>query len=110
MCDKVNNHIKQRPSVVAIVFGSVVSAMLLAAGVILQGTVGTVIDQGKTIEVHRSNIIDIGKRVDRLETAALLWASTPGKLEAIAARLDSIKEGQQRVESAVADHSRNDRP
>lgn len=51
----------------------------------------------------------VNARLEKLEMAVISLQSAPGELKAIAARLDSLKEGQARIENALEVHLRNGR-
>lgn len=49
-------------------------------------------------------VADITARIDKLETAVLALQSTPGELKANSVRLDSLREGQARIEKLLDDY------
>lgn len=51
-----------------------------------------------------SRVGEIKARLDKLESAVIALQSAPGELKAISARLDSLREGQARIERMFEDH------
>ena len=93
-----------------LIFNAVIAALLVSASALITWTASEVISQGKILAVHTNAVVDLGKRVEKLETGALLAATMPGKLETMAARMDNIIEGQRRIESLLEAHAAATKP
>lgn len=77
----------------------IVSAVILAMSVgLLCWLAAKVVGLAELVSMHGNQIVDIGKRVEKLETAALLAATVPGKLDVLTTQLVDLKEGQSRIE------------
>ena len=50
---------------------------------------------------NNSELTGLRQRVDKIETAVLLLQATPGELKTIGVRLESLHEGQIRLEKAI---------
>jgi hypothetical protein len=59
---------------------------------------------GSHITLDNQRVDELTKRMEKLESAVLALQSAPGELKAINARLDSLKEGQTRMENMLSDH------
>lgn len=113
---------------------NVIEAVILGMSVLLICWVArTVIDHGQELSTHRTQInintarvgdIDlrgsrateglanrldtITKQVDEMRLAIVALQAAPGELKAINVRLDSIKEGQGRIEKQLDEHMRKE--
>lgn len=56
------------------------------------------------VKVDDQRVNDMRQDIVRLEGAIVQIATMPGEIKAIGIRLDSLKEGQVRIEKAVEDH------
>lgn len=84
---------------------NVIEAIIVAMSVgLLCWLAAKVVGLAELVSMHGNQIVDIASRVNRLETAVLVAAQTPGKLEAVAVRLDHLMEGQRRFERLMEEH------
>lgn len=84
---------------------TVVEAVVLAISVILVGwTANKCIWISEIVSMHGNQIVDVSRRVDKLEAAALLSATVPGRIDALNARMDAFAEGQKRIELLLQQH------
>jgi nitric oxide reductase large subunit len=82
---------------------SVVEAIILAMSVgLLCWLAAKVVGLAELVSMHGTQVIDIQQRVGKLETAALLAATVPGKLDTITAHIEALKEGQLRIENSLS--------
>lgn len=51
-----------------------------------------------------TRIEELKRRMSSVESAVIALQATPGELKSIAVRLDSIREGQSRIEKAMDEH------
>lgn len=56
---------------------------------------------GELVSMHGNQIVDIGNRVVRLETAALAAAQIPGQLAVLDEKLSNVQKSQTRVEAML---------
>ena len=84
---------------------TVVEAVILGVSVcMLAWTSAKLIAVGETVSMHGNQIVDLSKRTEKLETATLLSATMPGKLDTMNVRLDAIIENQRRIELMIVEH------
>lgn len=84
---------------------TVVEAVILGMSVcMLAWTSAKLVTIGELVSMHGNQIVDMGRRIEKLETAALVSATMPGKLETMSARMDNIIESQKRIEKLLTDH------
>lgn len=116
-----------------LVYNVVESVILLVAVGMTTWTAHTVITQGNTLSSHSNQIgvntgrldkiegagsaglqahvreddrrvLDIDKRLEKLEQAVIALQSAPGELKAMNARLESLGQSQVRIERALDEH------
>lgn len=61
------------------------------------------VGMGEMVSLHGNQVVDLSKRIEKLETAALLSATVPGKLDTIAERVLNLVDGQKRIERHLGD-------
>lgn len=54
-------------------------------------------------------VLEIDRRLEKLEAAVLVLQQTPGELKSISVRLDGIERGQGRIEKALEEHTNRTR-
>lgn len=59
---------------------------------------------GEHEKEDNTRIEELKRRMATVEAAIVALQTTPGELKAISARLDSIREGQGRIEKALEEH------
>jgi hypothetical protein len=84
---------------------NVVESVVLGMSVVMLAWVANkTIAQGEIIAGQHNQLVDVRSRIEKLETATLAAAATPGKLEAVSVRLDNLASGQDRIEKLLEKH------
>jgi len=81
---------------------TVVIAVVLAVSVgLIAWTAAKVVALGEKVSEHGNQIVDLASRIGKLETAALLAATIPGKLDVLNERIADVQKSLERVEKEL---------
>lgn len=87
---------------------TIVEAVVLGMSVcMLAWTTAKLVTLGEIVSAHTNELQAAGRRIEKLETAALLSATLPGKIDTLASRVENLLEGQHRIEKLLEDHSKS---